>query len=73
MQGMRYDVATYCVGMAADMSAVLLLGGRQGKQYVLPSARVLLHQPLIGGVMEGITTDLAIEAEEMVRTRQRLY
>ena len=73
MQRIRCDVATYCVGMAADMSAVLLLGGRKGKRYVLRNARVLLHQPLIGGVMEGSATDLAIEAEEIVRTRQRLY
>ena len=73
MQRMRCDVATYCVGMAADVSAVLLLGGRKGKRYLLPNARVLLHQPLIGGVIEGSATDLAIEAEEIVRTRQRLY
>ena len=73
MQYMRCDVATYCVGMAAGMSAVLLLGGRKGKRHVLPNARVLLHQPLIRGVTEGSATDLAIEAEEIVRTRQRLY
>lgn len=73
MQYMRCDVATYCVGMAADMSAVLLVGGQKGKRYVLPNARVLLHQPMIGGVMEGSAADLAIEAEEIVRTRQRLY
>ena len=73
MQYMRCDVATYCVGMAAGMSAVLLLGGRRGKRHVLPNARVLLHQPRISGVTEGSATDLAIEAEEIVRTRQRLY
>lgn len=73
MQYMRCDVATYCVGIAAGMSAVLLLGGRRGKRHVLPNARVLLHQPRIGGVTEGSATDLAIEAEEIVRTRQRLY
>ena len=73
MQYMRCDVATYCVGMAAGMSAVLLLGGRKGKRHVLPNARVLLHQPLIRGVTEGSATDLAIEAEEIIRTRQRLY
>ena len=73
MQYMRCDVATYCVGMAAGMSAVLLLGGRRGKRHVLPNARVLLHQPRISGVTEGSATDLAIEAEEILRTRQRLY
>ncbi len=62
MQRMRCDVAMYCVGMAADMSALFLLGGRKGKRYLLPNARVLLHEPLIGGVIEGSATDLAVEA-----------
>jgi ATP-dependent Clp protease protease subunit len=55
------------------MGAVLLCGGHKGKRYVLPNSRVLLHQPLIGGVMQGSATDLAIEAEEIVRIRKRLY
>ncbi|HRX84261.1 MAG TPA: ATP-dependent Clp protease proteolytic subunit [Phycisphaerae bacterium] len=73
MQYLRCDVATYCVGMAASMGAVLLCGGAKGKRYVLPNARVLLHQPLIGGVMQGPATDLAIEAQEIIRIRKRLY
>ena len=73
MQYLRCDVATYCVGMAASMGAVLLIGGAKGKRYVLPNSRVLLHQPLLGGVMQGSATDLAIEAEEIVRLRKRLY
>jgi ATP-dependent Clp protease protease subunit len=73
MQYLRCDVATYCVGLAASMGAVLLCGGHKGKRYVLPNSRVLLHQPLIGGVMQGSATDLAIEAEEIVRIRKRLY
>ncbi len=67
------DVATYCVGQAASMGAVLLAGGTPGKRYCLPSSRVLLHQPLIGGVMEGQATDLEIEAREMLRLREMLY
>jgi len=67
------DVATYCIGQAASMGAVLLAGGTKGKRYVLPSSRILLHQPLIGGVMEGQATDLEIEAREMLRLRQLLY
>ncbi|MFG0330663.1 MAG: ATP-dependent Clp protease proteolytic subunit [Phycisphaerales bacterium] len=67
------DVATYCIGQAASMGAVLLAGGTQGKRYCLPSSRVLLHQPLIGGVMEGQATDLEIEAREMLRLREMLY
>ncbi len=67
------DVATYCVGQAASMGAVLLAGGEPGKRYCLPSSRILLHQPLIGGVMEGQATDLEIEAREMLRLREMLY
>jgi len=73
MQYLRCDVATYCVGLAASMGAIMLVGGAPGKRYVLPNSRVLLHQPLLGGVMEGSATDLAIEAEEIVRLRKRLY
>ncbi len=73
MQYLRCPVATYCVGMAASMGAVLLLGGEKSKRFLLPSSRVLLHQPLLGGVMQGSATDLAIEAEEIVRLRKRLY
>jgi ATP-dependent Clp protease protease subunit len=73
MQFVRPQVATYCVGMAASMGAWLLAAGAKGKRFVLPNSRVLLHQPLIGGVMEGTATDLGIQAEEMVKTRQRMY
>lgn len=67
------DVATYCVGQAASMGAVLLAAGAPGKRFCLPSSRILLHQPLIGGVMEGQATDLEIEAREMLRLRELLY
>ena len=73
MQFLRCDVATYCVGMAASMGAILLCGGARGKRHTLPNARVLLHQPLIGGVMQGVATDLSIEAQEILRLREVLY
>lgn len=73
MQFVRCDVATYCVGMAASMGAILLCGGKKGKRYALENSRVLLHQPLIGGVMQGPATDLAIEAKEIMRLREVLY
>jgi ATP-dependent Clp protease protease subunit len=73
MQFLRCDVATYCIGMAASMGAVLMCGGKRGKRYLLPNSRMLLHQPLIGGVLEGSATDLAIEAKEIIRLRKRLY
>ena len=73
MQYLRCDVATYNVGLAASMSAIILCGGAKGKRFMLPNARTLLHQPLIGGVMEGSATDLSIEAEEIIRLRINLY
>jgi len=73
MRYLRCPVRTYCVGLAASMGAVLLLGGSEGKRYMLPNSSVLLHQPLIRGRITGPATDLQIEAEEMIRVRQRLY
>jgi len=73
MQFLRCEVATYCVGQAASMGAVLLAGGRSGKRFLLQNSRVLLHQPLIAGVLEGTATDLDIEAKEILRLRARLY
>ncbi|MEX0741281.1 MAG: ATP-dependent Clp protease proteolytic subunit [Phycisphaeraceae bacterium] len=73
MQFVRPQVATYCVGVAASMGAWLLVAGAEGKRFSLPNSRVLLHQPLIGGVFQGPATDIGIQAEEMVRTRKRMY
>ncbi len=73
IQFLRCDVATYNVGLSASMAAVILCGGAKGKRYLLPNARTLLHQPLIGGVLQGSATDLSIEAEEILRLRKALY
>jgi ATP-dependent Clp protease protease subunit len=73
MQFIRPDVATFCVGMSASMGALLLAGGEKGKRFILPSGRVLIHQPLISGVLTGPATDLDIEAQEILRLRERLY
>jgi ATP-dependent Clp protease protease subunit len=73
MQFIHCDVNTYCVGLAASMGAVLLMGGSRGKRYALPNSSVLLHQPLIRGNITGPATDLQIEAEEMLRVQARLY
>ena len=55
------------------MGAVLLAGGKAGKRFLLANSRVLLHQPLIAGVLQGPATDLEIEAQEILRLRTRLY
>ena len=73
MQFLRCEVATYCVGQAASMAAVLLAGGHAGKRFLLASNRILLHQPVISGQLIGPATDLDIEAKEILRLRARLY
>jgi ATP-dependent Clp protease protease subunit len=73
MQFIRCDVATYCVGAAMSMAAVLLAGGKAGKRFLLANNRVLIHQPLISGELVAPATDLDIEAKEILRLRERLY
>ena len=73
MQFLRCDVATYCLGQAASMGALLLAGGKGGKRFFLTNGRALLHQPLISGVLEGPATDLEIETNEILRLRTRIY
>jgi len=73
MQFLRCDVATYCVGQAASMAAVLMAGGKADKRFLLANNRILLHQPLISGQLIGPATDLDIEAQEILRLRTRLY
>jgi ATP-dependent Clp protease, protease subunit len=73
MRFLRCDVATTCIGMAASMGACLLAAGTKGKRFVLGNSQVMLHQPLLGGVLQGPATDLGIEAAHMLRLRDRLY
>jgi len=73
MRFLQCDVATYIVGQAASMGSVIACAGTKGKRFTLPNARNLMHQPLLGGVMEGQATDIEIEAREMLRIRDRLY
>lgn len=70
MQFVHCDVATYCVGQAASMGALLLTAGTKGKRHILPDARVMMHQPW--GGTQGDATDITIQAEEMKRTKQRI-
>jgi ATP-dependent Clp protease protease subunit len=68
MQFIRPDVTTICVGQCASMGAVLLAAGAPGKRLALPNARILIHQPSIGGI-SGQATDIRIHAEEIMRMR----
>src|SRR5437870_5704037 len=70
MQYVTCDVATYCVGQAASMGAVLLCAGAKGKRNALPHARVMIHQPMAG--TEGTTTEILIHAKEFIRLKKDL-
>ncbi len=70
MQYITCDVATYCLGQAASMGAVLLAAGAAGKRNALPNARIMIHQPLAG--MQGTATELEIHAKEVIRIKRKL-
>jgi ATP-dependent Clp protease protease subunit len=70
MNFLQCDIVTYCVGMAASMSTVLLAAGTKGKRFALPNSRVMIHQP--SGGAGGQTADIAIAAREILRWRRTL-
>lgn len=72
MQFVKCDVATTCIGLAASMGSLLLNAGAKGKRYILPHARVMLHQPHIMGGLSGQASDIEIAANEMLNTKKRL-
>jgi ATP-dependent Clp protease protease subunit len=72
MQFVTCDVATVCLGQAASAAAVLLAAGAPGKRMATPGARILIHQPSFGDVIQGQTSDLAIQAQEIERMRELL-
>ncbi len=71
MHFIKPDVATYCMGQAASAAAVLLASGTPGKRFALPHARVMIHQPHIGG-LEGQVTDIEIHTREILRVREEM-
>jgi len=70
MQGVSCDVATYCIGQAASMGALLLTAGAKGKRFALPNARIMIHQPLAG--LRGTSTEFQIYAKEYLRMKKHL-
>jgi ATP-dependent Clp protease protease subunit len=70
MQYLTCDVATYCMGQAASMGAMLLTAGAKGKRNALPNSRIMIHQPLAG--MEGTATDLEIHAKEVIKVKRKM-
>ena len=69
MQFVKCDVAVYCIGQAASMGALLLAAGKKGKRYILPHARVMIHQPW--GGTQGAAVDINIQAQEILRLRKK--
>src|SRR5437867_3622303 len=70
MRFLTCDIATYCIGRAESGGAVVFMAGKKGKRYILPNAKVMIHQPY-GGVY-GQTADIEIQAEEILKTKQIL-
>ncbi len=70
MQFVSCDVATYCIGQAASMGAVLLTAGAKNKRFALPNARIMIHQPLAG--MQGTAREVEIHVGELRRIKQRM-
>lgn len=70
MQYIKPDVATICIGQAASMGSLLLTAGAKGKRFALPNARIMIHQPLGGA--RGQSTDVQIQAKELLRIRHML-
>ncbi|MGQ3684973.1 MAG: ATP-dependent Clp protease proteolytic subunit [Candidatus Loosdrechtia sp.] len=70
MQFVQCDIATFCIGQAFSMAAILLAAGTKGKRYGLPHTRIMLHQPW--GGMRGTATDISIQAEEILKMRKSL-
>lgn len=70
MQYIRCDVSTICIGMAASMGAFLLAAGAKGKRRALPNGEILIHQPL--GSARGQATEVAIHAEQLIKTREKM-
>ena len=72
MQYIKAPISTLCMGMAMSFGAVLLAAGSKGKRFILPHARVMIHQPMIRGGLSGQASDVMIEAGEMSKTKERL-
>ncbi|HET6514724.1 MAG TPA: ATP-dependent Clp endopeptidase proteolytic subunit ClpP [Thermodesulfovibrionales bacterium] len=70
MQYVKSDIATYCIGQAASMGALLLAAGTKGKRFALPNARIMIHQPM--GGFQGQATDIEIHAREILRIKETL-
>ena len=72
MRYVRPDITTVCLGQAASAAAILLAGGTKGKRLALPNSRIMIHQPALGGAVQGQGSDLEIQAREIMRMRHQM-
>lgn len=70
MKMIQSPVATVCMGLAASMGSILLSGGKKGKRFIFPSGEVMIHQPSIGGYMQGRAADIEITTKQIIKTRE---
>jgi ATP-dependent Clp protease protease subunit len=70
MQMISSPVSTICMGLAASMGSILLSGGTKGKRFIYPHGEVMIHQPSLGGMIRGVSTDLEIQAEQTKRVKE---
>src|SRR5215217_4352665 len=69
MKLIKSPVSTICMGLAASMGSILLSGGEKGKRYIFPHGEVMIHQPSLGGHIQGVSADMEIHAEQILRTK----
>jgi ATP-dependent Clp protease protease subunit len=69
MKMLRSPVSTICMGLAASMGSILLSGGVKGKRFIYPHGEVMIHQPSLGGYMQGVSADLEIQAKQTKKTK----
>src|SRR5689334_24078726 len=70
MRMMKSPVSTICMGLAASMGSILLSGGKKGKRFIFPHGEVMIHQPSLGGYIQGVSADLEIQAEQTKRVKE---
>jgi ATP-dependent Clp protease protease subunit len=70
MQMIQSPVSTICMGLAASMGSILLSGGVKGRRFIFPHGEVMIHQPSLGGYIQGVSTDLEIQAEQTRRVKE---
>jgi len=70
MKMLKSPVSTICMGLAASMGSILLSGGTKGRRFVFPHAEIMIHQPSLGGYMQGVSVDLEIQAKQTKRVKE---